>query len=1454
MLPTDQCQTKQWVIIGCMQRIQKSFIRLIAVVVLAASGLWSIRPTSVSSQPQPISRSSPAGLSASPSITITPAIAIKFHPALLKQLLTAGSQPPDTQFRIIIHVQPVVGVNAAASLPAGASPVDQRRTMVNNFQSIADRSQAGVRALLDQAQLTDRAHDVRSLWINNSVAARVDRSTLLTLAARYDVTRIDLDEYRKWIDDAQISNNQSPILRLRSGHASNPQSVEWNIAKIRADQVWSALGISGTGVVVANMDTGVDWQHPALLSAYRGYNPKGLSNHLFSWFDATPDADQYPYDGYGHGTHTMGTLVGSGGIGVAPGAKWIAARVLDNTGSGYDSWIHAGFQWIMAPGGDPSQAPNVLSNSWGSTDGTDQFFRDDVIALNAAGIATFFSNGNGGPDAGSVGSPASFPESFGVGATDANDLIALFSSRGPSPFGSIKPDVSAPGVNVRSSYPGGVYRRFSGTSMAAPHVAGVAALMLSAMPSLTITSTRYILTSTAIRPITSSVYPNNDYGWGRIDALNAVLAVAHTGLITGSITRSDNSAPISIATIQAQSIVNSSGAASTDALGQYALNLLPSTYVLTTSAFGYVSQTVSGVNVITNAVTRLDFSLTALPTGRVQGRVTDLTGTHLLSGTIGVEAEPINVNFSGTYSMALPGGVYVVRAQSPLHRIATATITITAGNTITQNFFLPDAPSILVVDSGVWYNSSEIDYYRQALDDNNYAYTVWPIRDPSKDVPTTSTLRQYQAVLWSSPLDSPGYIGADAALSSYLKQGGNLLLSGQDVGFWDGYQIYSSYFPNQLLAQYVADNGPTRQLTGQQLFAGQVISISGPGGADNQLYPDVIASLDPLLTRDAFDYLPDQSGGQSIGLCRPYRAVYLAYGFEAINDRSTRAEVMSRTLAYFHSPRVRFNYALDHLIDPLISPPGTLVTASIDLHNLDEVAPTTTFSLSVNSAWPASITPTLTTINTCDQRAITLTVHIPVTASIDARQLVTITARPIVSPALSVSSTLLAKAPASVLLIDDDRWIPVDQSYRDALKANHISYDFWRVPTSWAGPDPAVPSRDRMSWYPEVIWFTGYDWYQTLTNANEQLLLQYLSEGGRVLLSSQGYLDEHGLTYLGRHLFGILDFTDTFSTTTAIGPHGSVFDGLNFGSLNFPYPNYSVALAPQMDPQTQVALIGSPGWPIALTQRFRLGKSLFMAFGFEDLPLSMQPEAMNRSVGYLSWLGDSQVKFDRSMAAPGDVVTATIVARNDMPVTITQAAYTITLPLSATLKNGDPLTWMGLLLPNQSITATLVMTLAAGLSAGNVVTLPVQFVDQDHALQFVSMARLTIDAPAFAFDLQPSSISIRPHEIMTWTLTAHNLGIDAPAAIMTDLLPFNQTIVSGSVAYASGAASYLSGTIRWGGSISAGASITLSYQMSGPQVFVYYADAVLSDGSDVWQTGNWLTVQPYQSYLPIVRK
>ncbi|HTP09989.1 MAG TPA: S8 family serine peptidase, partial [Anaerolineae bacterium] len=884
-----------------------------------------------------------------------------------------------------------------------------------------------------------------------------------------------------------------------------------------------------------------------------------------------------------------------------------------------------GFQWILAPGGDPSRAPDVLSNSWGSDDGYDQAFEDDVRALNAAGIDTYFSNGNAGSAGGSVGSPASYPESFGVGAVDDTELIASFSSRGPSPWGELKPQVVAPGIAIWSSIPGGGYLKLNGTSMAAPQAAGIAALMRSAVPGLTITQTRYALTTTAAHNV-SVTYPNNDYGWGRVDAFSAVVSVLHSGSISGTVRRSDTGAPVPFATMQAASRLGTWNNVTADEAGRYTIYGATSLYTLTVSAFGYVSQALINVPIMADTITVRDVDVTPLPLGWVSGRITDLTGTQSISASLDVLNTPVTITAFGAYSLALPGGTYVLRAQAAAYRIVTAEVTITAGETVTQNFALPDAPRILLVDSGRWYNGSVIPYYRQALDDLNYRYDEWPIRDLNVDLPTTRTLRAYNVVIWSAPFDSPGLIGSGYVISDFLGTGGRLLLSGQDVGYYDDWQYYESYYHAQLMARMVADDAASRQLIGLYSFDGLTPTISGPGGADNQFYPDVIASQMPTLTETIFNYDPIEMGGQSVGLCRPYRAVYLSFGFEAINDRSTRAEVLSRTFGQFERPLQRNIFTLDPIPDQLIAPPGALVTHTVMLNSFDEVAPLT-FTLSTQSAWNVTVTPAQMSLKSCEAHPVTITVHIPPAAVRDASAAITLTAQSIMTPSLVTSTVLIAKAPASVLLVQDDRWYPVDAAYRSALSANGISYDLWRVPTSWVGFEPAAPSADRLSWYPQVVWFTGYDWYQTLTPSNTQTLQTYLRQGGRLLLSSQDFLSADGMDDFKHNTLGVLSATIDLTSSLISGVYGGLFDGLIQQPLNFPYTNYDDALTPQ--PGTQVALVGDHGWPVALAHDMGISKTLFMAFGFEGFPTAVQPEVMNRAVGFLSRLGRSSLTTDR---------------------------------------------------------------------------------------------------------------------------------------------------------------------------------------------------------------------------------
>lgn len=378
-------------------------------------------------------------------------------------------------------------------------------SVVNGLKTVASQTQADLLNRLSEYEHAGNVTDVKSFWIINAIAMKATPSVIREVAGRDDVDYVKLDEMRT-------------IPPVTIGEEEGIQAIEWNINKVRAPAVWS-MGYDGTGIVVGSIDTGVDVTHPALSSRYRGG-----SN---SWYDAI-NGQPNPYDDNGHGTHTIGTMVGDDGganqIGVAPGAKFISAKACNSDGSCADSWLLAAGQWIMDPDGDTATPdyPVVVNNSWGGG-GCDSWYRTMVTNWRAAGIFPSFSAGNSGPGPGTIGSPGDYPESFATGATDSSDVIAWFSSRGPSCYGEIKPEVTAPGVNIRSSVPGGGYQSWNGTSMAAPHVSGCVALLKQIDPNLTIGQIENLLESTAVDLGTAG--KDNDYGSGRIDCYEAALSV-----------------------------------------------------------------------------------------------------------------------------------------------------------------------------------------------------------------------------------------------------------------------------------------------------------------------------------------------------------------------------------------------------------------------------------------------------------------------------------------------------------------------------------------------------------------------------------------------------------------------------------------------------------------------------------------------------------------------------------------------------------------------------------------------------------------------------------------------------------------------------------------------------------------------------------------------------------------
>ena len=440
------------------------------------------------------------------------ALKAKIEPQVIQSFSTTSNEKVSViiELKEQANIEAIVDARDSMSL----SDIKQRRDEVYQaLKDTAEKSQVPLLSILNQGI---KAHsvdgDIVSFFIINGIAASISQDMLLQLAEKPEVNHIYPDMVIQIPpQEVQASKNDVDL-----------SGITWGVAKVRADKVWSELGIDGKGIVVGSIDSGVALEHPALKDKYRGKH----TYQVYSFRDFVGGV-LTPYDDLGHGTHVMGIIMGDGGsmhkIGIAPGAEWIAAKAIDGQGYGLSRGLLMAMEWIFAPDGVPRLAPDIVSNSWGGTcDSSDLFFRQAVIAWRSAGIIPVFSAGNRGPKAETIGAPGCFPEVIAVGATDINDKITEWSSRGPSFKDVLKPDISAPGNEIISSIPVSDYAKFSGTSMAAPAVSGVIALMLQANPDLSFDQVLEILGTSALD--LGKEGDDFEYGRGRVDAYKAVLA------------------------------------------------------------------------------------------------------------------------------------------------------------------------------------------------------------------------------------------------------------------------------------------------------------------------------------------------------------------------------------------------------------------------------------------------------------------------------------------------------------------------------------------------------------------------------------------------------------------------------------------------------------------------------------------------------------------------------------------------------------------------------------------------------------------------------------------------------------------------------------------------------------------------------------------------------------------
>ena len=765
----------------------------------------------------------------------------------------AGKITPELEARLRLETDSEVIVYFQDVEPAVAAAHESQEQAIRRLQRNLGRTKAIVENELGFAG-SDRIKQMN--WVSNSVSMRADSAMVHEIARHPAVKRV--------LFDAPV---EAPHTIPSSDEHPQEGDFTYGLLKLKIDQVREVYGLTGAGVRIGNIDTGADGSHPDLAGKIVAYkDPSGETT--------------VPTDTQGHGTHTAATMVGgnAGGtwIGVAPDAELVVARGI--AGSSTLSNLLASMDWIMDPDGDPAthDAPVVVSMSWHTGSGDQSAFYEALGAFEAAGIIPNFSAGNSGTSG--LTHPKEYPGTVTNAATDSEDGIASFSSRGPAFYNGVeqkKPEWACPGVDVYSAKPGGGYQKMSGTSMAAPHGAGVIGLLFQADPTLTPAQVREVLQSTA--DDLGAPGWDTSFGAGRLNALKAVSLVASGGKVLGKVVDAAGQ-PVSFARLR---ILEKDFAFGVKADGSFKLMLPEGSYTFETSAFGYLTQQAS-VTVVADTELNLDVTLEAAESFPVAGTVSAKEGGQGVAGArvlvVGTPLEAVQTADDGGYSLTLPQGVYTFQVMAFGFQIASRQVTVPEGD---ASFELDPLPPILVVDDDA--GKSYETFYTGALAALGQEYGTLDAASAQMD---DTTLLPYQTVIWFTGDDYSNTLSSDdqTRLEAYVANGGKLILSGQDIG----YQLKSSpFYANVLKAEFKKDSAGVTKVSG----LGLELDIAGGDGANNQKYPDVIAA------REGAEVLFSYAEGKGdAGLKVGESIAYLAFGLEAVSTAEGRAALLGKLL------------------------------------------------------------------------------------------------------------------------------------------------------------------------------------------------------------------------------------------------------------------------------------------------------------------------------------------------------------------------------------------------------------------------------------------------------------------------------------------------------------------------------------------------------------------------------
>lgn len=667
---------------------------------------------------------------------------------------------------------------------AGADADARHREIMLALQAHSATQQAPYLDALRALEAEGELARINPLWISNGIELDATSRGVAELVTLFD----DAVLFHDYVELIEPTDRGVPMDEA-DGH-------EWGLDQIGAPMLWE-MGIFGQGSIVANLDTGVDGAHKAL-------DPKWLGHEEdVEWWHAwyAEDASQFPSDNDSHGTHTMGTMVGSvvgDTIGVAPAAKWIAARVGLSGNPGVN--INSAFQWCADPDTNPQttdDVPDAVNNSWGGGFSCSSYHWTPIDNMEAMGAIAFFSAGNEGPGSQTIGSPGNrattHANCFAVGATNESEAIAGFSSRGPTrcvvPDSlKFKPEASAPGVAVRSSIPNNGYAAFNGTSMACPHVAGAAALLRQIMPELPPQQLKTLLYRTARHP-TNPGTEDNIFGRGIIDLDAAANYLFNEfdldGHISGAVTEHGTGQPLPEATVE---VLEAHIIKHPEGNGSYDFHVLAREFTVVTSLFGYYPDTTM-VTVPGGGVFTHDVSLRELPLGSIAGTLSNNGGAGISADlTIYHESNDsliatLSTGGDGSFTQDIKIGSYrVVVHPAPPEMFYTVESVVVDSALATDLTTEVEVADVLLVDADGGETNYE-SYFVESIEGASRSFNMWDkaaagIADVAvASMPTTSK------VIWMSGDATENIMSAEeeTALVVMLIDGGRLYLSGQNI-------------------------------------------------------------------------------------------------------------------------------------------------------------------------------------------------------------------------------------------------------------------------------------------------------------------------------------------------------------------------------------------------------------------------------------------------------------------------------------------------------------------------------------------------------------------------------------------------------------------------------------------------------------------------------------------------